>query len=649
MAEASPWSSSLEKKLIAAVALALAGFQLATALWGSLPPMNQRFVHLAGALLLGLLAIPTARQRRDRSKLWAVLDTVLVLLTIPLLAYFYSRLAPELVLDRGIWGVSGPERWAGLLLALLVLEVTRRAVGWPLVVVAGLALAYGLLGPYLPASIAHKGQSMWDLVDYLLWTTEGVFGVPLSVSSTYVAVFIIFGALLEKLGGATFFLELATALAGSKRGGPAQVSVVSSAMMGTISGSAVANVMTTGAFTIPLMKRLGYPSTVAGAIEAVASTGGQILPPVMGAAAFVMAEMLEIRYWQVALVAALPAVLYYVSLGVQVYLMAARLGLKGLPKEELPRPGAVLRRGWYLLAPLALLIYLLLGLHYSPTRAGVYSAGALVAVTVAASLAKEHRIPWREMLDALVSSARTMVLVAAACATAGIVIGVISLTALGVRFSQGIIALGQGQLWLTLLLTMGACIVLGMGLPTTAAYVITAVLGAPALMKLGVPPIAAHLFVLYYASLSFITPPVALAAYAGAGLAGSNAMATGFTAWRLGLAGFVVPFMFVYSPALLLQGPVGEVLLAIPTALVGIMLLAVAVEGWLGSRLTLLQRVAMLAAALLLVDPGWLTDLLGGTIAASVVGWQRYGRVWLHKARGTGRVATGTGGAGPHA
>ena len=620
-----------------AIALSLAGFHLVTAFSGTLSPMIQRFVHLLGALLLTFLLYDNKGKQHRGSTAVSRWSLIIAALTAVLGVYFIVQLNPDAVLNRGIWGITVVEQWTGLLLMVLVLEATRRTVGWPLVIVALVALAYALLGPYLPEAIAHKGYDIWRLVETLSWTTEGILGTPMAASATFVAVFILFGSFLETLGGAKFFLDLSSAVAGHRKGGPAQVAVISSAAMGTISGSAVANVVTTGTFTIPLMKSLGYQPAFAGAVEAVASTGGQIMPPVMGAAAFVMAEMIEVQYWKICIAALLPAVLYYVSAAAQVHLRADRLGLKGVPKEELPKVGPTLRRGWYLLVPLVTLVIMLVALQWSPMKAGIWTVAITVAVSCLNYYLRERRFPWKELVQALEMGGKTLVPVATACGAAGIVIGVVSLTGIGVRFSQVVIDLAHGSLPLTLLYTMLACIVLGMGLPTTAAYIITAVLGAPALVALGVQPLAAHLFVFYFACLSFITPPVALASYAAAGIANANPMQTGWSAWKLGMAGFIVPFMFVYNRALLLEGQWHELLLATVTSILGVFALAIAVEGWLGRQLAWWQRIAAFAAALLLIVPGWTTDLGGLVLMVAV---------YLTSKTGKGTPRKGAAGAG---
>jgi TRAP transporter 4TM/12TM fusion protein len=408
------------------------------------------------------------------------------------------------------------------------------------------------------------------------------------------------------------------------------MAVVASGMFGTISGSAVANVVTTGTFTIPLMRRLGYTKDFSGAVEAVASTGGQFMPPVMGAAAFVMAEFSGVPYLQVCIHAAIPAVLYYLAVGMMVHLEACKLGIQGLPRAELPRLGGVLWFGWHLFLPLIGIVYFLMR-GYTPLLAGFYAVLLTIVISVAR---KATRMSPRKVYAALEAGALSALPVAAACAAAGIVIGVVNLTGLGLRFSSLIINLSGGSLLVALVLTMFASLILGMGLPTTPAYVIQAALAVPALVNLGVPIIAAHLFCLYFAVISAITPPVALAAYAGASISGGNAMTTGFIATRLGLAAYIIPYMFVYGPALLTIGEPLDVVLAAVTALVGVVGLAAAAEGWLLGRMAAWERLLTLGSALLLIKPGWVTDL-AGLILFGVVALGQFRRFGLHRRQET--------------
>jgi len=595
--------------LVLAVASALSCFHLYTAAFGVLSPLSQRSVHLVGLLFICFLLNRFRPGRRGGGP--GPVDWLLSAAVAALAVYLHQALSPEAVLERGIMGPTGLEIWIGGGMILVILEATRRVVGLPIVLVAAAFLLYGLLGPHMPEIIAHKGYSPQRLISYLVWTTEGVFGIPLAVSATFVMVFIIFGAFLDKLGAGGFFIQMALALTGRRRGGPALTSVLASGLMGSISGSSVSNVVTTGAFTIPLMKRTGYSPLFAGAVEAVASTGGQIMPPVMGAGAFVMAELLGVSYAKVALAAAAPAALYFASVGLMVYLEARRRRLAVLAPGELPSARATLRQGFHLLLPLAVLVYLLVVRQLSPMLSGLWAIVALVITASVVIFIRQRRLPWREIVQALEKGAVIAVPVALACATAGMVIGVVSLTGLGVRFTQMVIHLSGGVLWLAGLMTMLACIVLGMGLPTTAAYIITAILGVPALMDLGVPAMAAHMFIFYFAIISFITPPVAISAFAASGIAGTNAMATGFKSFQLGLAGFIVPFLFLYSPSILLQGSWAMIALNSLTALMGVAALAGALVGWLFRDLGWRLRLVLAGSALALIAPSPWAALAG--------------------------------------
>jgi TRAP transporter 4TM/12TM fusion protein len=610
--------AKLARAMVWVLCLGLAGFHLYTAGHGVLSPLHQRSVHLMGLLLICFLIFGIKTGRKGEMPDW--LSWILFLASAGLGVYLMAAFQPQAVLDRGIMGPTELEAWLGAGLMLLVLEAARRSVGLPIVLVAAAFLLYGLAGPYLPEFIAHKGYDIERLVSYLVWTTEGLFGIPIAVSATFVIIFILFGAFLDKLGAGGFFIDLALALTGRLRGGPALTAVVASGLMGSISGSSVSNVVTTGAFTIPLMRKTGYRPLFAGAVEAVASTGGQIMPPVMGAGAFVMAEMLGVSYAKIALAAAVPALLYFLSVGLMVYFEAARNNLKTIERDSVPPIKETLRKGCHLLVPLGLLIYLLVIEQLSPMLAGLYSIIALVGVASLFSLIRERRIPWREILEALRHGVVTAVPVAMACAAAGLVIGVVSLTGLGVRFTQFIVSFSGGVLWLAALLTMIACIILGMGLPTTAAYIITAILGVPALQKLGVDPMAAHLFIFYFAIISFITPPVAISSYAASAISGANAMKTGLMSFQLGLAGFIVPFLFIYSPSILLQGSWGASLLNILSAVLGVAALAGGLRGWFLFDLIWWQRLSLLAAAGALIAPQyWLSGAGMALMAATIL------------------------------
>jgi TRAP transporter 4TM/12TM fusion protein len=495
----------------------------------------------------------------------------------------------------------------GSILILLVLEAARRSTGWPVPLVAIAFLLYSFLGPYLPEFLIHKGYSIKRVSTYLALSTDGVFGVPLGVSANFIFLFILYGAILQKSGAGKFFTDLAFSITGGTRGGPAKAAVISSCFFGMISGSSVANTVTTGSFTIPLMKKTGYPPHFAGAVEASASTMGQIMPPVMGAAAFLIAEFLGTPYIKVCIAAAIPAALSFFAIFMQVHFKAVMMGIKGIPRADLPSLKETFINGWHHLISIFLLVYFLL-LNFSPERAVFWA----ILATIACSYIRKHtRMTLRNIFEALKEGAIGSTEVAAACAAAGIIIGSITMTGLGLKFSSLIADLSGGNLLLALPFTMIACLALGMGVPTTAQYIIIAALVAPALIKLGVVAIAAHLFIFYFGTRADITPPVALAAYAGAGIAGSNPMKTGVTAFQLGIAGYIVPFMFIYGPEILAIGPVHKVIFATLTATFGVYCLAAGVQNCLFIETKLYERLLLLITSFLLIKPGLMTDLIG--------------------------------------
>jgi TRAP transporter 4TM/12TM fusion protein len=493
---------------------------------------------------------------------------------------------------------------AGAAAVITVLELTRRMLGWGLVGVAVAAIAYGSLGPWMPGLLAHRGYGPGRLIQHLYLGTEGLWGVPLGVSADFVYLFILFGAVLEAAGGGKLLIDLANRLAGGSRGGPAKTAALASAFMGSLSGSAVANVVTTGSLTIPLMRRAGFRPERAAAIEAAASTGGQLMPPVMGAGAFILATWTNIPYVQVAIAAVIPALLYYVALLAGIHFAATRTGLEpaGTETDSVP-PSRLL-----LLVPLSVIVALL-AFGRSPMRAAFWGiVAALLIVLVRRRLGGERIEPLR----VLEAAARGAGAVAVACATAGIVVGVATLTGIGLRLSEAIVTISGGHLSIALLLTAVGSVVLGMGLPTTAAYVVLAALGAPALEQLGAPLLAAHLFIFYFGCISNVTPPVALAAYAAAGLANAPTMRTAFVAMGMAATGFLVPFAFVADPGLLLAGPPLEVATQVISALLGVVALAAAVVGHHRRSLPPWERAVLAVAAIALLGPGIIGDLAGG-------------------------------------
>jgi TRAP transporter 4TM/12TM fusion protein len=513
------------------------------------------------------------------------------------------------------------DKWVlGAITLCLLLEATRRVVGWTLVTIALVFILYGHFSYLLPGPLHARGQTWGRLATYLYLDTNGVLGFTLWVAASIVLAYVFLGQALFKTGGGSFFTDLALAMLGRYRGGPAKMAVVASSLFGTISGNAVSNVVSTGIVTIPMMKSHGYRPQVAAAVEAVASTGGQIMPPVMGAAAFLMAELLEVPYRSVVLAALIPAVLYYTTLFVQVDLEAAKNGLRGLADSELPRMGDVLKRGWMFLIPLGLLIYALFVLNFQPGKAGIV---AVLGVFLFARLAPAGRLGWRSLKEILVDTGRGVLDLGVITGVAGIVIGVLNLSGLGFALSLSLVQIGGESLLLLLVLAAVVSIILGMGMPTVAVYILLAVLVAPALTRLGVDPMAAHLFIFYFGLMSLITPPVCVATYTAAALAGANMWQTGLESVRLGAIAYIVPFLFVYAPALIMKASPLQVFSAFLTALLGAGLLGVALCGYLFRSLPLWRRAVLGFGAICLLIPvglggdiGWVSDILG--IAAVV-------------------------------
>jgi TRAP transporter 4TM/12TM fusion protein len=490
-----------------------------------------------------------------------------------------------------------------------VLEATRRAVGLPITIIAIIFLAYAMYGPYMPAFLAHRGLDLERLVQTMFFTTEGILGTPLGVSATFIFLFLLFGSFLVKTGVGQYFNDLAVSLAGKRTGGPAKVAIFSSALQGTISGSSVANVVTSGSFTIPMMKKLGYKKEFAGAVEATASTGGQIMPPIMGAAAFLMVEFIGggITYWDIAKAAAIPALLYFSGVWIMTHFEAKRVGLRGLNDDEMPNRKEVFKKIYLLLPILAVIVLLMSGM--SVIRAALWS----IVITIAVSMIrKDTRINFRDAIDALVDGARTALGVAAATAAAGIIVGVVVKTGLGLKMANGLLDLSGGLLIPTLMLTMVAAIILGMGSPTTANYVITSTIAAPAIILLGVPDLSAHLFVFYFGIVADITPPVALAAFAAAGVSGGDPIKTGVNASKLAIGAFIIPYMFVLSPELLMIDTTWYYLIwVVFTALAGMMAIGAGVIGYWLRKLNPLERLLGIAGGLMLIYPEGMTDIIG--------------------------------------
>ncbi len=604
-----------KKTLIAAVAIIFSVFQLYTLATGILNPQVQRASHLLFALVLVYLCKPL----KKGGAVGKAVDILLILCAVIPLVYLIAW--NKTIMLRMFFVQKMPWYYYVLLVMLVVtlLEATRRTIGLALPIIAVLSLAYAYFGQYIPGSFGHSGFTSVELADQLMYTTEGIFGVPLGASATFVILFVIFGAFLEQSGTAEYFMALASKATLRSRGGPAKMAVFASGLFGSISGSAIANVVTTGNITIPLMKKSGYKKEFAGAVEAVASTGGQIMPPVMGAAVFIMSDFTGIPYINIIRYALLPAVLYYASVFFIVHFEALRTDIPLVEPEGLPS-GKELLRGSYMLVPLVMIV-VILAFGFSPTYACLAS---MAVVLLFSFFKKETRMTPKKIIAALIDGAKGTISVAMACGTAGIIVGVINYTGIGFKFTNWMLSVAGNSLFLVLLFTAVATMILGMGLPTTPAYVVVAALMVPTLRSVGVGLAAAHLFAFYFANIANITPPVALASYTAAGIAESEPLKTGFVAFKLGIVAYIVPFMFVYSPELLLMGEsIPAMAWSSITALVGTYMLASGIQGWMKRRLPIVERILLCAAALCMIHPGLITDVIGIVVFVGVYAEQK--------------------------
>jgi TRAP transporter 4TM/12TM fusion protein len=605
----------LTRRAITGFAAIMALFHLGIAVTGPPEELILRTLHLGFAAVL-IFALYPARPRGH--VIWRIVLDIAPL-GVALAALAHLLVNYEYVVTRFIYvdDLTSTDLWLGAALIVIILEATRRVIGPALPITAAVFLGYALLGPWLPFGLNHDGFALYEIVEELYMTTNGIFGIPLNVSATYVVLFVLFGTFLERVGTGELFMAVAMALTGRSPGGPAKVACVTSGFFGTVSGSAVSNVMTTGALTIPLMKRIGYRPAFAGAVEAVASTGGQIMPPIMGAAAFVMAEFLGVSFLTVAGYALIPAVMFYVAVFMAIHFEAKRVGLQGLPREELPNIGTVMRARGHLFLPLVVIVGVLLSGRSAPMAA---FWGVISIVPIAMLRPETRRAVTPAMIfEALASGARNALPVAAACACAGMVIGVISLTGIGLSFTTLVLDAAQENLWPALVLTMIAGIILGMGMPTTPAYIMQVALLVPALVKLDVPVPAAHMFVFYFAILSSITPPVAMAVFAANSISGAKLMPSGLAAIKLGATGYLVPYLFVFSPALLMIGSTGEITTAVVTGIIGVTCLAGSLHGWFVGSASWWQRIILFVAAIALLLPQTLATLIGAGGVIAVV------------------------------
>lgn len=605
--------------IIKGICIVFAIFQLYTATFGVLDAHLQRAVHLAFGFVLIFLLYP-ARASWSRKSMHP-LDILFAVVSATSALYIVVNYQ-ELVLRAGMNNET--DFIVGLVGTFMVFEAARRVVGWPMITVAFFFMVYAFFGPYIPGILAHRGVGVQEMFDHLFFTTEGIFGTPMGVSSTFIYLFILFGAYLETTGLGKFFIDIANAIAGWAAGGPAKVAVLSSGLMGTVSGSSVGNVAGTGAFTIPMMKKLGYRPEFAGAVEAAASTGGQLMPPVMGAAAFLMAEFVGVPYFDVVKAAVIPALLYYIGVWLGVHYEAKKYDLKGTPREELPSFKKLFVEKGHLALPLIVIVYLLVS-GFTPMRAAL---AAILLSICCASLRASTRITFRQGVQGLIDGSMGVLGVLIACATAGIIIGVVTKTGVGLKVATALLDLSGGALLPAMFFTMITSLILGMGVPTTANYVITSTIAAPALVQMGVPVLAAHMFAFYFGIVADVTPPVALAAFAGAGIAGANPMRTGVNAAKLAIAAFIVPYIFVLAPELLMINATPlTVFYSGLTAVIGMWGASIAMVGFCQNLLNILQRAMFLVGGICMIIPGEITDAVGIGMIIAAFFWQKTNKV----------------------
>lgn len=573
--------------------------------------VNHFGIPLAAASLGAIVASWFLRPEGNRFN-W--LDATLVLAVIASTAYLMLHLdGTALRMRAGTPFASPGNAWAAMVGLALILELTRRVAGSALVVISVIFVVYSFVGPYLPGFLTHDGFDFSRFFSYI-YTDAGVLGATTAVSSTYIILFIVFAAFLQASKVGDYFVNFAFAAAGRARGGPAKVAVFASGLMGMINGTSAGNVVATGSLTIPLMKKVGYNSKTAGAIEAAASTGGQIMPPIMGAGAFIMAEITGIPYSDIAIAAVIPAVLYFLSTYLMVDFEAAKLGMRGMRSDELPQFSKMVKQVYLFIPIIILIVALFMG--YSVIRAGTLATAAAAVV----SWLTPFKMGPKSIFKAFDLAGVMSIQIIAVCACAGIIVGVIALTGVGARFSSILLNIAENSQLIALFFAMCIAILLGMGMPTTAAYAVAASVVAPGLIELGIEPLVAHFFVFYFAVISAITPPVALASYAAAGISGANPMATSFTSFKIGLTAFIVPFMFFYNAALLMEGEWFVILRAFTTACIGVFFLAAAIQGWFwGSHSNWVVRAVLLIAALCMIEGGLYTDIAGAVLAVVAI------------------------------
>jgi TRAP transporter 4TM/12TM fusion protein len=604
--------TGLPKMIVNVIAIGLSVWLLYSMFILPADTLKLRAVFTGLVMAIGFLIRPaSAKKFKERIQAF---DLLLAGLSISVIVYLLIEYR-DLIFRMGV-SPTTLDIVFGSIVILLIIEISRRTTGPTLPILAIVFLLYTFFGDGLPGVLAHPKYSIARTVSFL-FGVQGIYSEPLGVAATFVFMFVFFGTLLHISGAGEAIIDFAKALTGSKRGGPAKVAIVSSALFGSISGSAVSNVVVTGTFTIPMMKKTGYPGYYAAAVEAVASTGGQITPPVLGAAAFLIAETLGISYSSLVIATIIPALLFYVGLFFMVDFEAAKRGLKPLPKSQLPKLGDVIKNNGYLLLPIVILLFFLVVVKISPLRSALWSCVSVIALSY---IRPKNAISFKKLIDALINTPKDIVTITSTCAAAGIVIGTMSLTGLGHRFALMVVSYSNGNILIALVLTMIIAIILGMGLPPVAAYAIAGSAIGPALVELGVAPLSAHLFIFYFCAISVITPPVALAAYAAAALAGENMWKVGITAFKIGIAAYLVPYLFVQEPALLMEGFGLVTIYRVLLSIIGVIILAGGVEGWMGKKIKPLFRIILIAGALLMIYPNIYTDLiaLGITIFVTI-------------------------------
>jgi TRAP transporter 4TM/12TM fusion protein len=605
--------AGIMKGTAALIAISISGFHLYTGAFGIIQAYGMRTIHLMTLLTLAFLYWPSSKKRKGGKVVW--IDILLASICLAIDIYLIAN--HQRITTREWY--TGPMTffdvafgWATI---ALLLEATRRVAGPALPIVACVFMAYTLFGNHLPYPFTIRAPDLGIFIDHMFLTPHAIFGTPVGVSATFVFLFIMFAALLDKTGAGKFIINFSLSAVGWAVGGPAKVSVVASALFGTISGHSVANVYGTGTFTIPLMKKAGYRPEYAGAVESAASTGGQIMPPIMGAAAFIMAEIIGVSYLSIIKAALIPALLYFTAVFASTHLQALKMGLKRIPRSELPPLKETVYNGFHFIIPIFVLIFVLVR-GFTPFRAAFL---AIITLLIVANLRKASRLTLLGFFEALIQGARNAVVIATCCACAGIVVGSLDITGMGLKFIDIILSFSHGNFMLMLVMIMLASLILGMGIPTAPAYIIVAMIAAPSLVKMGLSPIVAHMFVFYSCLLSAITPPVALAAYAGAAIAQAPVMKTGVIAAKLGFVKYIVPFVFAYNAALLMEGPAFFVILSAATAFVGTIGLSIALERYLFTSLSLINIVFFAGGSVLLLISERITDVFGAIVIAAAV------------------------------